>query len=150
MAAAGQLGIVAGGPPEALERCRPLFEVIGRRTFEAGPRPESATAIKLANNFVLGCAIEAMAEAFSLVRGTTSSPGFNDVLVDGLFSAPAYKVYGRIIVEEDYDRVGFTADSALKDATWPSPPGHRARSPAERKRRVRPAPRRDRPRRRRA
>jgi 3-hydroxyisobutyrate dehydrogenase-like beta-hydroxyacid dehydrogenase len=116
MAAAGQLGIVAAGPGEAVERCRPLFEVIGRHTFDAGPRPESATAIKLANNFVLGCAIEAMAEAFSLARAYDVVPQvMHEVLSEGLFAAPAYKVYGQIIVDEDYDRVGFTSTLALKD-----------------------------------
>src|SRR5262249_22082565 len=49
LAASGQLGIVAGGPPEAVHRCEPLLRVIGGRTFEAGLKPESATAIKLAN-----------------------------------------------------------------------------------------------------
>ena len=68
LAASGQLGIVAAGPPNAVKRCGPLFEVLGRRTFEAGEKPESATAIKLANNLVLGAAIVAQAEAFSLVR----------------------------------------------------------------------------------
>src|SRR5437867_1817779 len=68
LAASGQLGIVAAGLPEAVERCQPLLETAGRHTFRAGPLPESATAIKLANNFVLGSAIEAMGEAFSLVR----------------------------------------------------------------------------------
>jgi 3-hydroxyisobutyrate dehydrogenase-like beta-hydroxyacid dehydrogenase len=116
VAAAGQLGIVAAGPAEALDRCRPLFEAIGRRTFEAGDRPESATSIKLANNFVLGAAIETMAEAFTLVRMYAVDPAlFNDVLTEGLFAAPAYKVYGTIIAEEDYDRVGFTTELALKD-----------------------------------
>ena len=116
VAAAGQLGIVAAGPADALRRCQPLFEAIGRRTFEAGDRPESATSIKLANNFALGAAIEAMAEAFALVRSYSVEPAlFNEVLTEGLFAAPAYKVYGTIIVEEDYDRVGFTVELALKD-----------------------------------
>jgi 3-hydroxyisobutyrate dehydrogenase-like beta-hydroxyacid dehydrogenase len=116
IAAQGQLGIVAAGPADAVERCRPLFEVIGRRTFEAGDRPESATAIKLANNFVLGAAIETMAEAFALVRTHAVEPAlFNEVLTEGLFAAPAYKVYGTIIADEDYDRVGFTTELALKD-----------------------------------
>ncbi|HEY6507866.1 MAG TPA: NAD(P)-binding domain-containing protein, partial [Vicinamibacterales bacterium] len=57
LAATGQLGIVVGGPLEATQRVRPLLEAIGRRIFEAGPKPESATAIKLANNAVLGCAM---------------------------------------------------------------------------------------------
>ena len=116
VAATGQLGIVAAGPADAMRRCRPLFEVIGRRTFEAGERPEGATAIKLVNNFVLGCAIEAMSEAFSLVRKYGLAPQvLYDVLTDGLFAAPAYQVYGKIIAEEDYDRVGFTANLGLKD-----------------------------------
>jgi 3-hydroxyisobutyrate dehydrogenase-like beta-hydroxyacid dehydrogenase len=116
VAAQGQLGIVAAGPADAVERCRPLFEAIGRRTFEAGPVPESATAIKLANNFVLGAAIETMAEAFALVRSYSVEPAlFHEVLTEALFAAPAYKVYGTIIVDEDYDRVGFTTRLALKD-----------------------------------
>jgi len=117
LAAAGQLGIVAGGPEEAVRRCEPLFQVIGRHTFQAGARPEGASVIKLANNFVLGCAIEAMGEAFSLVRKYGVVPQvFYEVMTEGLFSAPAYKVYGKIIVEESYDRVGFTTLLGFKDA----------------------------------
>jgi len=117
VAAAGQLGIVAAGPADAVNRCRPLFAVIGRRTFEAGAEPEGATAIKLANNFALGCAIQAMSEAFSLVEKHGVAPQtLYDVLTEGLFSAPAYKVYGKIIVDEAYDNPGFTTLLALKDA----------------------------------
>ena len=116
MAASGQLAIVAAGPPEAVARCRALFEVIGRRTFDAGAGQESAAAIKLANNFVLGCAIESMGEAFSLVRQYGVSAGaMHEVLTEGLFGAPAYKVYGKIIAEEAYDTVGITALLGLKD-----------------------------------
>jgi 3-hydroxyisobutyrate dehydrogenase-like beta-hydroxyacid dehydrogenase len=116
-AAAGQLGIVAAGPEDAVVRCAPLFEAIGRHTFRAGPRPESATAVKLANNFVLGCAIEALGEAFALVqRYGGAREVLHEVLSEGLFAAPAYKVYGQIMVEESYDRVGFTALLGLKDA----------------------------------
>ena len=117
VAAAGKLGIVTAGPPEAVAFCQPLFEVIGRRTFDAGPAPEGATAVKLANNFLLGCAIEVMGEAFSLARSYEVAPEvLYDVMTDGLFSAPAYNVYGKIIAEEAYDNVGFTADLGLKDA----------------------------------
>jgi 3-hydroxyisobutyrate dehydrogenase-like beta-hydroxyacid dehydrogenase len=113
----GQAGIVVGGPPEALARFRPLFDAIARRAFEAGSDPAAAAAIKIANNFVLGCAIEAMGEGFSLVRKHGVVPQvFYDVMTDGLFSAPAYKVYGKIIVEEAYEKVGQMAILGLKDA----------------------------------
>lgn len=115
--AAGTLGIVAAGPEEAVRRCEPLFQAIGKRTFHAGTRPEGAIAIKLSNNFVLGCAIEAMAEAFALIRKYGVSPQvFYEVMTEGLFAAPAYKVYGKIIVDESYDKVGFSTLLGLKDA----------------------------------
>jgi 3-hydroxyisobutyrate dehydrogenase-like beta-hydroxyacid dehydrogenase len=113
----GALGIVPGGPADAVERCLPLFEAMGKRIFRAGEAPESASAIKLANNFVLGCAIEAIGEGMSLVRKYDVDPQvFHEVLTEGLFAAPAYNTYGRIISAEDYDRVGFTVELALKDA----------------------------------
>jgi hypothetical protein len=113
----GQAGIVASGPPEAMAKCKPLFEAIGRRTFEAGDDPEAATAIKIANNFVLGCAIEAMGEGFALTRKYGVQPAvFYDVMTDALFNCPAYKVYGKIIVDESYAKVGQIAVLGLKDS----------------------------------
>lgn len=115
--ASGQAGVVVAGPPEAVARCRPLFETISRRVFVAGSEPAAAAAIKIANNFVLGCAIEAMGEGFSLVRKYGVAPQvFYDVMTDGLFASPAYKVYGKIIVEESYAKVGQMATLGLKDA----------------------------------
>lgn len=116
VAAEGQLGIVPAGPADAVAACQPLFDAIGRRTFDGGSDPESAAAIKVANNFVLGCAIEAMGEGFALTRKFGVDPAvFYDVMTDGLFASPAYKVYGDIIAKEDYDRVGITATLGLKD-----------------------------------
>jgi len=117
MVASGQAGIVIGGPAESLARCRPLFEAVARRVFEAGAKPVGAAAIKIANNFVLGCAIEAMGEGFSLVRKYgVAPPVFLDVMTEGLFAAAAYKIYGKIIVEEAYETVGQMALLGLKDA----------------------------------
>src|SRR5262249_56879645 len=59
MVLSGQAGMVLAGEKASLERCRPLFAAIARRTFEGGADPLAAAAIKIANNFVLGCAIEA-------------------------------------------------------------------------------------------
>jgi 3-hydroxyisobutyrate dehydrogenase-like beta-hydroxyacid dehydrogenase len=117
LAAAGQLGVVPGGPPEAVAKIQPLLEVIGKRIFPAGPKPECATAIKLANNAVLGCAMVAMAEGFSLVRKYGVEPQvFQDVMVEGLFAATAYKVYGQKMVDGSFDQVGSPITVGLKDA----------------------------------
>ena len=109
LAASGQLGIVAAGPEEALQRCEPLLAVIGKRTFVAGTVPEAATAIKLANNLVLGCAMVAMAEGFSLVRKYGVEPRvLYDVMTEGLFSAPAYKVLRKDDGRRDVRAAGLT------------------------------------------
>lgn len=116
VAAAGQLGIVPAGPVDAIEKLKPVFDVIGRRTFNAGTNPEGAAAVKLANNMVLGCAIEAMGEGFSLTRKYGVDPQtFFEVMTDGLFAAPAYKVYGNLIAKQAYHQVGFTTTLGLKD-----------------------------------
>ena len=117
LAASGQLGVVPGGPEDAVSRCAPLLNLIGRRIFPAGPRPECATAIKLANNAVLGCAMVAMAEGFALVRKYGVLPQvFQDVMVEGLFASTAYNVYGQKMVDESYDQVGSPITVGLKDA----------------------------------
>ena len=111
LAATGQLGIVPAGPAEAVAKCKPLFDAMGKGTFDAGLRPEAANAIKLTNNFVLGCAIEAMAEAFSLVRKYDVKPEVMfEVMTGGLFAAPAYQVYGKIMVDKSWDAPGFPID----------------------------------------
>jgi 3-hydroxyisobutyrate dehydrogenase-like beta-hydroxyacid dehydrogenase len=113
----GQAGMVLAGAEESLKRCRPLFDAIARRTFAAGHDPVAAAAIKIANNFVLGCAIEAMGEGFALIRKYAVVPDvFLDVMTDGLFACSAYKVYGKIIAERRYVPAGQRAVLGLKDA----------------------------------
>ena len=117
LAAEGQLTMIPGGPSEVLKRLQPIFDVLAKRTFITGDEPQTSTAVKIANNFVLGSAIEVIGESMSLVRKFGVDPAlFQEVLTEGLFGAPAYKVYGQIIVEEAYDNVGASVEIGLKDA----------------------------------
>lgn len=117
LAATGKLGLVPGGAAEAIERIRPILGVLGERVFVAGEDPLSATAIKIANNFLLGSAIEAMGEGMALVRKYGVDPAlFHQVLVGGLFNCTAYQAYGDLIAHEDWGRIGATAVIGLKDA----------------------------------
>lgn len=117
LAAEGLLGLVPGGPKEVVNKLQPLLEAMGKRTFDVGTTPQAATAVKIANNFLLGCAIETMGEAFALVEKLGVDPKlFYDVMIQSLFKAPAYEVYGRMIVQENWDSYGATAVIGLKDA----------------------------------
>ncbi len=117
LAAEGLLSLLPAGPPDAIERVRPLFDVMGKQTFELGSDPQIATTIKIASNFMLGCAIEAMGEAITLVEKLGVQPAlFLDVTLKALFGAPAYETYGRVIVDQDWKGYGATAVIGLKDA----------------------------------
>ena len=117
LAASGQLTIIPGGPTATVKRLQPVFAALGKQVLDAGADPISSTVIKVAHNFVLGCAIEVIGEGISLVRKLGGDQKlFLDALVKGLFSCTAYEVYGKIIVEEAYDKVGASALIGLKDA----------------------------------
>ena len=117
LAAEGELTLVPGGPPEALRRLKPIFDVLGKSTFITGDEPQTSTAVKIANNFVLGSVIEIIGESMSLVRKFGVEPAlFQQVMTEGLFGAPAFHVYGQIIVDEAYDKVGASVEIGLKDA----------------------------------
>lgn len=117
LAAQGLLRLVPGGPAAAVEKLRPLFDVMGQQTFEVGESQQAATAVKITNNFVLGCAIETMGEAFAMVEKLGVEPSlFLDVMLQGLFGAPAYEIYGKMIVDKAWEGHGATAIIGLKDA----------------------------------
>src|SRR4051794_19732599 len=52
-AAAGNLFIVAGGAPDAVEACIPLFHVLGQSTYLIGNKPQDANLVKLSGNFLM-------------------------------------------------------------------------------------------------
>jgi len=96
---------------------RPLFTAIAGRVVDSGSEPVTSAAIKIAHNFVLGCAIEAMGEGFALTRKYGVAPDvFYKVLTEGLFACWAYKTYGKFIADEKYLPAGQRAVTGLKDA----------------------------------
>jgi len=115
-AEAKKLWIVAAGPADALERCRPALEAMGQGVIVAGADPPRANVIKLAGNFLLAAAIEAMGEAFALARKYGVAPiELLDIVNGRLFRSPIYENYGNLIAEERYEPAGFKLKYGLKD-----------------------------------
>ena len=115
-AEAGKLWIVAAGPATAIERCRLLFDAMGQGTLAAGEEPARANVIKLAGNFLLAAAIEAMGEAFVLGRKYGIPPAeLLDVVNGRLFRSPIYENYGKLIADQRYEPAGFKLKHGLKD-----------------------------------
>jgi 3-hydroxyisobutyrate dehydrogenase-like beta-hydroxyacid dehydrogenase len=116
VAAAAKLNIVVAGDPAAIARIEPLLAVIGQRTWPMGAQPEHANVVKLAGNFMIGAAVEAMAEASVMAsRHGVAAADLLDVLTNGIFPAPTYKVYGAAIAEKRYDPPAFRLSLTLKD-----------------------------------
>jgi 3-hydroxyisobutyrate dehydrogenase-like beta-hydroxyacid dehydrogenase len=115
-AAAAKLFVVAAGPEQTLAQCQPLFDAIGQRTFVIGDKPSSANLVKLSGNFLLAAMIECLGEAFALVRKGGIEPHlYLEILTSTLFSAPAYKTYGTLIANQQYEPAGFKMSLGLKD-----------------------------------
>ena len=94
-AAAAKLFVVAAGPSEQIERCRPLLDAIGQKTFIAGEEAHLANVIKLAGNFLITTVIESLGEAFAFGRKFGIDPhAFLDILTNSLFTAPSTEITG--------------------------------------------------------
>ena len=115
-AAAAKLFIAAAGAEVDLARCQPLFEAIGQRTFVLSHEPSRANLVKLSGNFLIAAVIESLGEALALVaKGGVDERAYLELLTSTLFSAPVYKTYGNLIVEEKFEPAGFAAPLGQKD-----------------------------------
>lgn len=115
-AASGSLFIVAAGPSAALARAESLFCVLGQRCFIVGDRPAQACAMKLAGNFMIMAATEAMGEAMAVAESAGIDAGtVQEVLTGSIFDTPIYRAYGDMIVKQQFSPAGFTAQLGLKD-----------------------------------
>lgn len=130
VAQAGELFVLTAGPEAAIEKCRPLFEVIGQRSFPLGDQPSAANVVKLCGNFMIVSAIESLAEAMTLAgRHGVEKAALLEILTGTLFGTPLYRTYGGILVEERYRPAGFAAPLALKDMNLAAAAATDARTP---------------------
>jgi 3-hydroxyisobutyrate dehydrogenase-like beta-hydroxyacid dehydrogenase len=115
-AAAGKLLVVAAGSEQAIERCRPALEAMGRKLVVVGQEPWMANVFKLAGNFTIASMLETIGEAYALLRKSGVDPRlFHNVVNGDLFQSPVYSNYGGIILDGRFDPPGFRARLGLKD-----------------------------------
>jgi 3-hydroxyisobutyrate dehydrogenase-like beta-hydroxyacid dehydrogenase len=115
-AESAKLAVVAAGPSESVQRCKPLFESMGPKLLVVGERPSMANVVKLSGNFLIATVLESLAESLTFARKSGVDPGvLLDFLTTTMFTAPVYKSYGELIVQGKHEPAGFALPLGLKD-----------------------------------
>jgi 3-hydroxyisobutyrate dehydrogenase-like beta-hydroxyacid dehydrogenase len=116
VAARAELWVVTSGDAAARARVRPILDAMSQRVFDFGDDPAAANVIKLAGNFLLGAAIEAMAEAFTLAqKHGVPRQQTHEFFSETLFDCFVYRGYGALIASEQYQPVGAPPSLIRKD-----------------------------------
>jgi 3-hydroxyisobutyrate dehydrogenase-like beta-hydroxyacid dehydrogenase len=116
-AAAAKLWLIMAGDDDAKQKLRPVLEVLGQGTAQDfGTDPGAANTMKLCGNFMLGAAIEAMAEAFTLAQKSgLDRQQVYEFFTSTLFNLPIYKGYGKLVAERHYQPIGAAPAIIRKD-----------------------------------
>ncbi len=118
-AQARKLWIVAAGEPDAVSRCRPLFDAMGQGVIAAGTTPEHASVVKLCGNFVIASLIEMFGEALALgEKAGIDAAQLAETLTKILFAgAPIPTGYAQRIATTQFEPAAFALPLGLKDVT---------------------------------
>jgi 3-hydroxyisobutyrate dehydrogenase-like beta-hydroxyacid dehydrogenase len=101
-AAAATLAIMVGGEPEDVARAEPLLHALGHNVVRVGG-PGAGHVAKVANQVVVGLALEAVAEALALVEAAGLDPKLvQQALRGGWADSRILQEQGTRMVERDW------------------------------------------------
>ena len=116
VAAEGGLNILAAGSTGDIERMKPLFDAMGQRTWPLGEHAPTANVVKIAVNYNIIHAIQALAESVAITTAAGVKPeDFVEVLTKTLFGGVVYSGYGTLVAERSYTPTAFSLELGLKD-----------------------------------
>ena len=114
-AAQAALWVVAAGDARHVDRCRPLFDAIGRGLSVVSDNPAAANAVKVTGNFMIASVLETLGESFALVRKHEVAPAEFLAILNSVFRSPVYELYGALMAGERFEPAGFPVRLGLKD-----------------------------------
>ncbi|HEY5578632.1 MAG TPA: NAD(P)-dependent oxidoreductase [Acidimicrobiia bacterium] len=114
-AAAAEVVIFASGDPEAVRRAMPVFEALGRQTFDLGPFG-NGSKMKYLANLLVSVHNLATAEAFVLgMKAGLDPKQVLDVLSAGVGSSRILEIRGPMMVEDSYEPAAARVSMFIKD-----------------------------------
>ena len=116
VAAAGNLNILAAGQSEDIGTLQTFYDVMGVRTWQMGEDPRTANLVKVAVNYNIIHAIQALAESVALAESAgVEASDFVEVLSNTLFGGVVYSGYGNLIAKREYLPQAFSLELGKKD-----------------------------------
>jgi 2-hydroxy-3-oxopropionate reductase len=113
-AKAASLTIMVGGPQEAFERVKPLFELMGKNITLVGGNGDGQTC-KVANQIIVALNIEAVGEALLFASKMGADPTrVRQALLGGFASSRVLEVHGERMIKRTFDP-GFRIELHQKD-----------------------------------
>ncbi len=110
----GTLSIMVGGPAQAFERVRPLFELMGKNIVHIGESGAGQVA-KSCNQIVAAVTIEAVAEALLLARANgVDAAKVREALLGGFAYSRVLELHGKRMLDDNF-QPGFKAALHQKD-----------------------------------
>ena len=111
----GELTIMVGGPSEAFERAKPLFEVMGGTVTLIGTRNGDGQVCKVANQIIVGITVEAVAEALLFASKAGADPWkVREALMGGAANSLILENHGKRMLERDFAQ-SFRVELQQKD-----------------------------------
>lgn len=115
-AAARRLVICFSGGAEPKERIRPILDGVSMGVFDFGEETGAANVVKLAGNFLIASAMEAMGEAFTMVeKHGLAREAVAQMLSSTMFACPVYQNYAPMIAQRRHSPAGFRLPLGFKD-----------------------------------
>jgi 2-hydroxy-3-oxopropionate reductase len=113
-AKAATLTIMVGGPADAFEAVKPLFELMGKNISLVGGNGDGQTC-KVANQIIVALNIEAVAEALLFASKMGADPArVRQALLGGFASSRVLEVHGERMLKRTFDP-GFRIELHQKD-----------------------------------
>lgn len=113
-AIAGTLTIMVGGPAEAFERARPLFEAMGRSVTHIGEAGAGQVA-KACNQIITGVGVAAVAEALNFAAASgVDGARVREALLGGFAYSKILENHGQRMLDRNF-KPGFKAWMHQKD-----------------------------------
>ncbi|WP_433579128.1 NAD(P)-dependent oxidoreductase [Nocardia brasiliensis] len=113
---AGKLAVLISGDADVRAAAAPMLAVLGRKVWDFGAAVDAAPTAKVAVNYLILHALQALSESITLLQHAELDAGqFVEMINDSIFPGPVYGGYGNAITTSTYTPPGFTTTLGLKD-----------------------------------